>query len=1533
MPSDQSRDRPKLTTYDRALAESFARELLAAKDSPSRPRLEDFLARSRSPDRSHLFRELLRIEWRDMLAKKRRPNVVSYIARFPHFDGVVLGLAKTELERQGATEAEPKHVRGVGEPPSADERIVASTIDEKPVRDSRFEQTGDFEPTANRQQQESGMPSLPESLARYELKRRLGEGTYGKVYVAYDYVLERDVAIKIAVKRRKTSVNEMLGEARRLAQLRHPNIVTVFDAQVSDDTVHIVSDYVVGVDLRQWLAEHQPSWRTTARIIAALADALSYAHAASTIHRDVKPANVVLTGIDRNADPDQLVPVLVDFGLALTESDTQGEQRGIVAGSPAYMSPEQVRGLAHRIDGRTDIYSLGIILYEMLAGRLPFRAKDLEGIARQVCLDAPQPPRQLVPSVPPQLEDICLKAIAKDISERFKTAGDFAEALRDILATDPATSSASRRDVSRTSASSSAARPVPFSPSVLPMDESLGHSSRFERVDPASESRLREAGRRQLTALYCRLLNASELAEQFDPEEERELLHDYEQACHKAASRYEGTIERQLGEDILIYFGFPTAHEDAGHRAVRAGLEFLRAIDELNQRLARERNAELIVGVAAHTSEVVAEESGDVAQSSRMSIVGNAPKVAAALSEHADGKSVFVTAATYKLLRDEFTGTALGNKTLRGFRQPMESFSIENEGDDSSSGTGKSREAGIVGRTAERHSLQGLWTSAQSGRGQVGMVCGEAGIGKSRLVRFFKKSLGQEPHITVECRCSAYYASSALYPITNLFQKVLKLDQEQSSEKKLARLEKLLDDYHLPKRDVVALLAPLLSIPLGREYPPLTLTSEQRKRKTIEVLLAVPLAMAEQQPVLFIVEDLHWGDPSTLDLLGQLMDRARLARLMIVLTFRPEFQPPWPMRPHVFPLTLTNLDDEQARELAAAICGEEKMSDEILEHIVRRTDGVPIFIEELTRFLLDSEYVRREHGKVQLVGPIDSLAIPLTLQDSLMARLDRLGEAKEVAQLGATLGREFDYELLKAISPLAEEELREQLDRLVEADLLHQRGYPPRLRYLFKHVLVRDEAYHSLLRRTREHHHLKIAQLLERQFTHVAEAEPELLAHHYTEANLHPQAIDYWWKAGMKARERSAYAEAISHFKRGLELIAKLDQSADLDQLEFRFQFALGVSHVAARGYAAEEVGQIFDRALELAERAKDGMNHFFVLRMTWAWHVVRAEFGLCRELSDQVEQLSRQQNDPAVLLEGHFAQALTRFYRGDFVGSREHAEKGFALYDRQRCQKIAEQTGQNSGITIQCYLAWSFWFLGYADQALARLNEAVRMARELNHPYSLAYAIAHLGRLQDYCRLGGDLRQTGSELLETGREYAFPFWESIGHLEIGRALLHEGHPGEAIEETRIGLEIHERTGAQLSLPYHHCLFAQANIQLGHLDRARSALDEAWTAMRRSEETAHKSELYRLDGEFERARPDGDAQYAQSCFQQAIEVARLQQAKSLELRAALSRARSYPPADKDDPNFRSLADIYSWFSEGQQLPDQAEAKAILAQYP
>lgn len=1532
MPADPSKDRPDLTTFDRALAESFARELQAAADSRFVPRLEDFLARSRSTDRSNLFRELLRIEWRKLLASSIRPDVVSYVTRFPHFDNVVLGLAKTELERDGTSRPQSRSPRESSGQAGRHEPNLASTTDNVSKPRNALLQTDDFSQSDNELSEKPQIPSLPTSLSRYQIKRPLGEGRFGQVFLAYDEVLYRDVAIKITTTQREKSLNEMLSEARRLAQLRHPNIVTVFDAQVSGDSVYIISDYVVGVDLKQWLADHEPDWRTTARIVAELADALGYAHAASTIHRDVKPANVVLTGIDRNAGLEQLVPVLVDFGLALTEAEANVQVRGKVAGTPAYMSPEQIRGLAHRIDGRTDIYSLGVVFYEMLCGRLPFRSTDWEELARQVCLDAPQPPRQIVQSIPQVLEDACLQAISKEISQRFSTAGDFAENLRGILATDAAGASDSWGSGLKSSSGAWGRRPLQPTPTALPDDETPGSTSRFERVDTDSERRLYEAGRRQLTALYCRLLNASELAEQFDPEEERELLHDYQQACHASAERYGGTIERQLGEDILIYFGFPTAQEDAGKRAMRTGLAFLEAVDQLNQRLRRERNAEMIVGIAAHTSEVVAEESTDLSEPSRISVVGNAPKVAAALSEHADGKTVCVTSATCKLVRGQFSIKSLGIKSLRGFRRQVETFAIEGETDELSSPAAKSRDTPFVGRTAELDLLKQRWSLVQSGRGQVGMLCGDAGIGKSRLLRFFKHSLGQEPRIWIECRCSPYHSGSVLYPIINLFQRVLNLEQVQSPEDQVGRLEKLLDDYQLCKDELVPLLAPLLSIPLGRGYSPLTLTSQQRKRKTIESLLAIPLAMAEHQPVLFVVEDLHWSDPSTLDLLGQLMDRARLSRLMVVVTFRPDFQPPWPMRPHVFPVMLTVLDDELAKQLVASTCGSQRPSDELAEYIVQRTDGVPIFVEELTRFLLDSNFLKEENGELQLAGPIDSLAIPSTLQDSLMARLDRLGDAKEVAQLAATLGRDFDYALLKAASSLAEEDLQDALGHLVEADLLLQRGYPPHVRYMFKHVLVRDEAYHSLLRRTREHHHLKIAQTLDRQFPHVADAQPELLAHHYTEANLPQQAIDYWWRAGAKARERSAYAEAIQHLSRGLDIIVEQEKSNERDQLEFKFQFALGVSHIAARGYAAHEVGQIFGRARKLAERAQSGNDQFFVLRMTWAWHVVRAEFGLCRELADQIEHLSRQQNNPGIQLEGHFAQALTHYYRGDFDRSREHAEKGFKLYDRDHCQKVAERTGQNSGITIQCYLAWSLWCLGYPDQALARMQEAVQMARELNHLYSLAYAIAHLGRLQDYCRLGNELQQTGTELLECGREYAFPFWEAIGRLEIGRALLHAGKPAEAIEETRCGLEIHERTGAQLSMPYHYSLIAEAHIQLGHTKRARTALDDAWTAMRKSEEAAHQSDLYRLEGAFEAARERGNPQHAQSCFQQAIDAARRQQAKSFELRAALHHVRLFPPTDANDPNLGSLHDCYDWFSEGLQLPDLVEAKAILSRF-
>src|SRR5713101_3060708 len=640
-----------------------------------------------------------------------------------------------------------------------------------------------------------------------------------------------------------------------------------------------------------------------------------------------------------------------------------------------------------------------------------------------------------------------------------------------------------------------------------------------------------EAERRQLTVLFCDLVDSTVLASQLDPEELREVVRAYQDTCAKVIARFDGHIAQYLGDGLLVYFGYPLAHEDDPQRAVRAGLGILEAMGPLNERLGPECGVPLAVRLGIHTGLVVVGDVGDGARQEQLAL-GEPPNLAARLQGLAAPNTLVISAATFQLLGGFFACQPLGTPPLKGLAQPLAVYRVLYESMarsrlEAASSTGWTP---LVGREQEIGVLLERWAQVKDGLGQVVLLSGEAGIGKSRLVQVLTEQVAAEPRAWLTpCQCSPYHQHTALYPLIDLLERVvLRFEREESPEQKLRKLEGHLGQYGLPLAEAVPLHATLLSIPLTADYAPLSMSPGQQKQKTLQALLTTLLRIAAQQPVLFVMEDLHWVDPTTLEFLSLLVDQGPTARILALLTFRPDFSPPWTGRSHLTQVALHRLTRPQAVELSRQVAHGKALPPEVIEQIVAKTDGVPLFVEELTKMVLESGLLQDREERYELTGPLLPLAIPATLHDSLMARLDRLAGVKGLAQLGATLGREFSYALLQAVSPWDEEALQRGLQQLVTAEFLYQLGSPPQARYLFKHALIQDAAYQSLLRSTRQQHHQRIAQVLEARFPAVCATQPELLAHHYTEAGLHPQAIPYWQRAGQRAIERSAHVEAIS---------------------------------------------------------------------------------------------------------------------------------------------------------------------------------------------------------------------------------------------------------------------------------------------------------------------------------------------------------------------------------------------------------------------
>jgi TOMM system kinase/cyclase fusion protein len=1042
-----------------------------------------------------------------------------------------------------------------------------------------------------------------------------------------------------------------------------------------------------------------------------------------------------------------------------------------------------------------------------------------------------------------------------------------------------------------------------------------------------------DAERRQLTVLFCDLVDSTALSSQLDPEDLRDVVRAYQAACAKVIARFEGHIAQYLGDGLLVYFGYPRANEDDAQRAVRAGLGIVEALDQLNTRLTQERGVHLAVRLGIHTGLVVVGGMGGAGRQEQLA-VGDTPNVAARLQGLAAPDTVVVSEATYRLVHGYFAWDDLGPQALKGVERPVQVYRVlGTSGAQSRLDVVSPRGlTPLVGRDVEVALLRERWAQARDGLGQVVVLSGEAGIGKSRLGQVLHEHLAAEPHTRLEWRCASAAQQSPLHPVLAHLHRLLRWRPDQTPAEKLHTLEETLATSGVALPEAVPLLAALLSLPLPARYPPLIFTPQRQKQKTLEAVLAWLLAETTRQPVLFIVEDLHWVDPSTLEFLTLLLDQGPTARLLTLLTCRPEFHAPWGFRAHLTPLTLSRLPRPQATQMTRRVTGGKALPAEVVAQIVTKTDGVPLFVEELTKMVLESGLLREAEQAYELTGPLPPLAIPATLHDSLMARLDRLATVKDVAQLGATIGRTFAYELLQAVSPLDDATLQHGLRQLVDAELVYQRGVPPQALYTFKHALIQDAAYQSLLRSTRQQYHQRIAQVLAARFPETAETQPELLAQHYTEAGLRAQALPYWQRAGQRTLQRSAYAEAIAHLTRGLEVLQTLPETAERAQHELLFQTTLGPALLAAKGSAAPEMARAYARARELCRQVGETPELFPVLRGLWRFYSTRAEHSTAWELAEQLLPLAQRLQEPALLLEAHHAYGLTSFYGGKLLPARAHLEQSIALYDPLQHRAHAFRYGYDPGVVCASYRAWTLWLLGYPDQALAQSHEAPRLARELAHPFSLGAALTWAGAVHQFRREWPAAQERVEAAMRLSIEQGFPLWIAYGAIQQGWALAAQGQAEQGLVHLREGLAASRATGAEVFRPYYLALLAEAYGHAGHAEQGSTTLAEALALVERTGERWWEAGLHRLKGDLVLTQAGGEraaVEEAEACFQHALTIARQQQAKSLELRAAMSLSRLWQQQGKRAEPYELLAAVYGWFTEGFDTADLQEAKALL----
>jgi class 3 adenylate cyclase/predicted ATPase len=1031
--------------------------------------------------------------------------------------------------------------------------------------------------------------------------------------------------------------------------------------------------------------------------------------------------------------------------------------------------------------------------------------------------------------------------------------------------------------------------------------------------------------------MFCDLVDSTKLSSQLDPEEYREMVRAYQRVCSEVITRFDGHMAQLLGDGLLVYFGYPHAHEDDAHRAVRTGLGILAAMGDLNIHLQQAKGIQLAMRIGVHTGLVVVGEMGSQGRQEPLAL-GQVPNVCSRIQGLAAPNTIAMSDATYRLVQGYFQCRDLGAQTLRGVVEPITLYQVLSESGaqgrlDIVSARGLTP---LVGRESEVTLLLERWEQVKAGHGQIVLLSGEAGIGKSRLVQMLKEHVSHEPHLRWECRSVEYAQNTALYPLIELFQRLWPLEVHEPPDAKLEKLAHALSQYHLPLEESVPLFAPLLGLPMPEHhYPPLNLSPQRQRQKTLETIVAILLELAAHQPVLFILEDLHWTDPTTLEWLNLLIDQTPTASILVLLTCRPHFQPAWHHRSYITEMTLNHLSHAQVEQIVTRMTDGKTFPAEVLQQIIIRTDGVPLFIEELTKAILESGQLKAVDGHYELVGSFSTFAIPATLQDSLMSRLDRLMTGKVIAQLGATIGRQFSYALLQAVSQLNDRTLYEELHRLVEAEIVYQRGMPPQSTYVFKHALIQDAAYQSLLKSTRQQYHQQIAQVLESQFSETTEGQPELLAYHYTEAGLTEQAVQYWHQAGQRASERSAYAEAITHLRTGLALLPTLPEIPERRQREVELLITLGASLLAVKGYAAAEVRETYTNARQLCAHLDDPHQLFPVLRGLWNHSLVRAELQTAHALGEQLLTLAQQVQDSAMLVAAHRALGVTLFHLGAVAAAHTHFTQGLALYDPQQQRTAAFLYGEDDGVICRSFIPWTLWLLGSPDQGLTRNQEAVTLVHQHAHPFSVSFALSLAAGFHQLCRDGHTAQEAAEAALHLTTDQGFPHWRAYSALLRAWALAHLGQAQAGIEQIKHSLRAYRATGAEIWRPYGLALFADAHRTLGQPAAGLPVLAEALTVVDTTGQRWYESEIYRLKGELLLQQSLDNQVETEACFHKALDIARSQQAKSFILRAATSLARLWQSQGKRDAARQLLGDVYGWFTEGFDTADLKEAKALL----
>ncbi|MGC1825624.1 MAG: adenylate/guanylate cyclase domain-containing protein, partial [Pseudolabrys sp.] len=1002
-----------------------------------------------------------------------------------------------------------------------------------------------------------------------------------------------------------------------------------------------------------------------------------------------------------------------------------------------------------------------------------------------------------------------------------------------------------------------------------------------ETISPVQH---RDAEFRQITVMFCDLVGSTQLSEKLDPEDFQKLIDAYRAVCRTAIGRYEGRVARYFGDGVMAFFGWPRAHEDDAVRAVHAALEIVSGVTKISGPVT------LASRVGVCSGPVVVGETEDSGTPWSMDAVGETPNIAARLQTLAAANTVFISESTRRLVSSAFDFQDLGLQKLRGLTEPLHVYrahaakNIASRFDAAHAGS----LTPLVGRSTELRLLLERWQKVKRGDGQVILLSGIPGVGKSRLLHELKLHIQRESHFLLHHQCSPYHSQSAFFPVIEQIQQAAQLTAREADADKIAKLEayfrRSTDSPAVP----VLLIANLLSISTGNHRELSELTPQQIKNRTISTLVDALLAISVQRPTVCIFEDAHWLDPSTLELLELVVSRIDHARLLLIVSCRPEFHPEWITHANITTLSLTRLSHTEVKEMMRDLLRGGSMPQQLFDQIVEKADGVPLFIEELTSNMLSAPL--RTRGNFEQTAQPALLRVPDTLSDALMERLDRVEPSRRLAQIAAVIGREFSFDLLSAAARIDEDDMRLALSLLEQTGIIYRVGISPFVRFAFKHVLLRDAIYDSLLRSKRQQIHADIASILEHDLPELVENQPEILAYHYQEAGDHQLAIRFWFKSGQRALTNSANVEAIANFRKALQLLNALPEASEHIKQEVDIQLALGIPLIAVRGYTSAETREAFSRALNLCQRLGNIPEYFQALFGRWGHSWMSGKNDEALSMADEFLSRSQASSDPALPMVAHRVMGSTLLTIGEFQSSANHFEETIRLSTGKEERPLYNLYMVEPQAASLLLLSWDLWFLGYPDQSLARVSEALALAQDLRHPYTIAFAhymtsVVHL--------LRGDAARafaSAEKSFDISQEQRFSLYAILSRISRGRAVGNLGQLGEARAEIALGLEEARRKGVGFMLPMMDSWLADIHAKAGENAHALAIVEQTLTNVNDVTGRSWESELHRQRAQILLTLNPSRVSKAESHLKKSIEVARSQSAKSLELRAVTSLA-------------------------------------------